>query len=102
MEACNKEKVWIWWIKSIYLIGIILAVKPVGWAVFDADAAVVFVELFYELHGLLRVLKVCVVNALLVEVGDKRAVKVEMVVKPVCEMLFVKIVFYYSSINTNK
>ncbi len=62
----------------------------------------VFVELFYEFHGLLRVLKVCVVKALLVEVGDKRAVKVEMVVKALCEMLFVKIAFYYSSINTNK
>ncbi len=62
----------------------------------------VFVELFYKLHGLLRVLKVCVVKALLVDVGDKRAVKVEMVVKALCEMLFVKIAFYYSAINTNK
>ena len=62
----------------------------------------VFVELFYELHGLLMVLKVCVAKALQVEVGDKRAVKVEMVIKALCEMLFVKIVFYYSSINTNK
>ena len=62
----------------------------------------VFVELFYELFGLLMVLKVCVIKALLVEVGDKRAVKVEMVVKALCEILFVKIAFYYSSINTNK
>ncbi len=63
---------------------------------------VVFVELFYELHGLLSILKVCVVKALLVEVGDKRAVKVEMIVKALCEMLFVKIANYYSSIYTNK
>ena len=62
----------------------------------------VFVELFYELRGLLRILKVCVVKALLVGVVDKRAVKVEMDVKALCEMLFVKIAFYYSSINTNK
>ncbi len=62
----------------------------------------IFVELFYELHGLLRVLKVCVVKSLLVEVGDKRAVRVRMVVKASCGMLFVKIDFYYSSINTNK
>jgi hypothetical protein len=63
---------------------------------------VVFVGLFYELHGLLMVLKVCFVKALLVEVGDKKAVKGELVVKALCEMFFVKIAFYYSSINTNK
>jgi len=64
---------------------VIFVGKPVRIAIFDAFVAVIPVELFEEFKRLFGILEIRSVETMNVEVGDERAVKMQVVVKPLRE-----------------